>query len=544
MTERPWPGRTGHVHLSYYRSVRAWCFASMVRPLTQILANGKYAIAQEGIPDLLAQMVVQMRVHTDRISMAPGPDGPRSDTWESWLVKKYGHAHYYITPTGEVVHSEDRDQHHKLVPGTVAVVPVRGTIVRAAAPTEEVFYHVTSSKRIETLMRDLAEDPRISGVVLDVHSPGGQVYGVERAANAIAAANEVKPVVTFVNYMACSAAYWYASQSRTILLNGQTSDVGSVGVVTAWMDLIPLLEQFGAKYRMHFAPESVKKWEEYREIREKGTGKLLEEGMSPTAQMFQATVRAGRGNRLSRTDEAVLQGRVYGGDNAIAAGLADGYGTLEEAVENVRQNSPIKPTRSAAPKTSAHTEEATQTAAMNTIKSRIEAFAMRVLGANAQDDVKKDAQALAADARAVEQAAAEATQRAERAEAELATLKERITKAEGQVATLTSERDEAIAARDTAIAARDEAISERDAAATARDEASAKADAAEQRARQLQVDLEKANSTIAQMEKEHGTDNKPSRVVSQEGDVSEAAATEEIPGDKAFRDANLEEYTY
>jgi ClpP class serine protease len=266
--------------------------------------------------------------------------------WYTQYLIESGQFPYYVNPDGSTVSVLDAEVGKRVKTGAVAVLPIKGVMVKEAWYVEELVFGLCSSERIAEEMRMFQDDARVAGIVLKPYTPGGMVYGTEAVGESVKAAAAAKPVIACVDHMACSAGYWDIANATEIRLMGKTSEVGSIGVVRAWMDLIGIWEKMGATWRMHFAPESNKKWEEYRELLEKDNPKVLEGGMSPTAQLFQQVVREGRQGKLNTKDDAVLAGRVYEGDAAIAAGLADGYGTLQECIDAVRRQAGVSVSRS------------------------------------------------------------------------------------------------------------------------------------------------------------------------------------------------------
>lgn len=310
----------------------------MPRHIASLLVAPHYALdARMGMQQLAH---VLARAGENGMPVGLPDEQERSEGWFAEFIREYGHCHYYVNADGSKVHSLDADLNDRLKEGAIAVVPVRGLLVKECDLFDEAYWGMTSTTRLARLLDQLRDDPRVVGAVQDVFSGGGQVWGTEAYGVAGKAFAAVKPLITHVDHLAASAAYWGAAPSTRIVLDGRTSEVGSIGVMMAWWDMIPFFEKAGFLYREFYAPESGKKNEEWRELREKNSGKLMEEGMSPTAQLFQQHVRDTRGTHLNTADEAVLQGRVYQGDDALKAGLADGYATLNETIAAAREAAP------------------------------------------------------------------------------------------------------------------------------------------------------------------------------------------------------------
>lgn len=130
-------------------------------------------------------------------------------------------------------------RYYYTMPGadTVAVLPISGMIMKGASSFEESCYGAISTERISYALNQVAADPTIKKIVLDINSPGGQVTGVREVAAQIAAlaATRGKTVYAFTDQTIASAAYWLASQANEIITTG-TASVGSIGTYIAWLD--------------------------------------------------------------------------------------------------------------------------------------------------------------------------------------------------------------------------------------------------------------------------------------------------------------------
>lgn len=258
-----------------------------------------------------------------------------ANSWREFL-KATGVYPYYINPDGFVVHSLDPDAKERIAQGAVAVLPVKGTMVREAWTLEELWYGLVSSDRLTKFIRSVAQDARIVGCVATVNCPGGMVSGTEKLGKAWADLGKTKRTVMHVDDLAASAAYWFGAGSGSIMLDGQTSAVGSVGVMLSFYDWIAFYEKIGIPYREIYANESGTKNEEWRALREQNDPSKYKASLDITARLFQSVVKQGRGAKLNAAEPDALTGSVYDGDAAIAAGLADGIGDLDDCIRMVR----------------------------------------------------------------------------------------------------------------------------------------------------------------------------------------------------------------
>lgn len=174
--------------------------------------------------------------------------------------------------------------------------------------------------KIRASVRCALADPSVKTVDLVIDSPGGSVLGLPETADAIHAANRVKPVRAFVTGIAASAAYWLASQASTITLT-PSGEVGSVGVLDLHADISKALENAGVKLtavtagphkteRAPFAPLS-----DDAKVR-------MQSGVNEWYGDFLSAIRRGRGARVSPTGN-YGGGRMLSSREAVAAGMVD-----------------------------------------------------------------------------------------------------------------------------------------------------------------------------------------------------------------------------
>lgn len=470
-----------------------------------------------------------------------------SNSWREF-IKSTGLYPYYVNPTGEVVHTMDEDSDGRIAQGAIAVIPVQGALVRECWTYEEIFWGLVSADRLTKFIRKVEHDSRIAGAVATVNCPGGMVSGTEKLGKAWAKLGKSKPNITHVDDLAASAAYWFASQSRSIQLEGQTCEVGSVGVMLSFFDFIPVLEAWGAKYHELYATESGKKNEDWRGLRMQNDPALFKEGLGQTARLFQSIVRAGRPG--IQDANGTLEGRVFAGDDAVANGMADGIADLEACINMVRSGTPastappaadpeqqLPPTVTEGNGDNALTSKP-QPNIMN-VKERIVAF-IAGLFPNKEavtSEVITEANTQLRE-KGVEGVAVVTTEEQER----VANATALIADAEQRATAATTERDAAVDGRTTVEGERDTAITERDAATSSFNAANTTltaaltahgitlaegANAADTIASTLastRTELEAAKAEIVTLKGEDAPSKEPSGAVNKTGD---AGTTEE-----------------
>lgn len=111
----------------------------------------------------------------------------------------------------------------------VAVIEVKGLLLEKASPLMSLLGVAnTGYSDIRAAIAAAQSDDNVESVQLRVDSPGGQVRGLTKTADAIAASE--KGVEAICENVCASAAYWIASQADTIEATSRADVFGSVGV--------------------------------------------------------------------------------------------------------------------------------------------------------------------------------------------------------------------------------------------------------------------------------------------------------------------------
>jgi signal peptide peptidase SppA len=116
----------------------------------------------------------------------------------------------------------------------VAIIPVRGVILKGASKIEKACGAV-GVEDISANLQAAAADDEVSGIMLDVDSPGGTVGGVPELGDLVAEISQVKPTMAYTDGLMASAAYWLAAGAQEIYA-ARSAEVGSIGVYVPWVD--------------------------------------------------------------------------------------------------------------------------------------------------------------------------------------------------------------------------------------------------------------------------------------------------------------------
>lgn len=226
----------------------------------------------------------------------------------------------------------DRDPREYRVGSGMAVIPIVGELVHRGSGMDALS-GVASYQNLGDMISDALGDSNVSGILLDIDSPGGEAAGCLDFANWLYAQRGTKPIWASVNQQAASAAYAIASAADRILV-GQDGRAGSVGVVFCHTDISRALDKNGITVTFIYA----------------GEHKIEGAAALPLSQAAKENLQAevdglndrfcemvGRNRGLSTDAVKALQAAQFTGVAAISAGLADELATYEESLSMFQQ---------------------------------------------------------------------------------------------------------------------------------------------------------------------------------------------------------------
>jgi protease-4 len=208
---------------------------------------------------------------------------------------------------------------------TVAVIYAEGNII---AGDEAVPGSITSEDIASTL-RKTRRDPAVKAVVLRVNSPGGSAIASEVISNEVKLLAAAKPVIVSMGDYAASGGYMIAAPGAKILAS-PTTITGSIGVYGLLLNFQEIANNNGITWDVvktaRFADMQTNarpKTEDELKIQQSYVDNLYDR--------FLTIVAEGRKVDKSRVSQ-VAQGRVWTGEDAIAANLVDQLGGLNDAI--------------------------------------------------------------------------------------------------------------------------------------------------------------------------------------------------------------------
>jgi protease-4 len=163
-----------------------------------------------------------------------------------------------------------------------------------------------------------------------VNSPGGSGQASEVILNECRRFNAERPLVVSMGTVAASGGYYISMASRRILAEPNTI-TGSIGVFAS----VPTFEHTLDKIGIHsdgFGTTALSGATRLERPMSAGVSDLLQTTVSHTYEEFLARVALGRSKTRDEID-AIAQGRVWAGSDALRLGLIDRIGTYDDAVK-------------------------------------------------------------------------------------------------------------------------------------------------------------------------------------------------------------------
>lgn len=194
----------------------------------------------------------------------------------------------------------------------------------------EVSGVIVASKDIIDHLIDFRDDKAVKAIVLRIDSPGGGVGPSQEIYEEVRKAVDVKPIVVSMGSVAASGGYYIAAPARRILANPGTI-TGSIGVIMEFTNFQELLQKIGLRSDVVKSGEHKDIGSPIRPMTDSDR-KLLQAMIDDVHAQFIDAVAEGR--KMDRDAVRPLaDGRIFTGRQAMAAGLVDEMGNLQDAID-------------------------------------------------------------------------------------------------------------------------------------------------------------------------------------------------------------------
>lgn len=225
------------------------------------------------------------------------------------------------------------------VGGGIVVLPLYGIMTQRASMVDDISGPGgTSTQRFTSAFREAMEDDSVGGIIIDIDTPGGSVFGTGELAAEIRGARGQKPVFGFINSLCASAGYWVGSQCSELYIT-QGGQAGSIGVYMEYIDFSAAMEMEGLK--SEFVSAGKYKTEG------SGNGPLGDEARAFRQTMvnsyyasFTADISKGRGVPVATVRGGMGEGRCLLAADTLAEKMTDGIDSFDGVI--ARMNKAIR----------------------------------------------------------------------------------------------------------------------------------------------------------------------------------------------------------
>ena len=208
--------------------------------------------------------------------------------------------------------------------GNVLVIPIMEAI------DQEDYCGIAGTNTIRGWYEMAKNDEAVVGVVELVNSGGGSVFGTSELA--IYKEDYPKPIVTYTTGLCCSAAYYIASSSKYIVASSKSVIVGSIGVMTTFVNFTNYYKKMGIDVKELYSSTSSLKNDAHRQA-QKGNFKAYTDGiLFDLDKNFMEFVSKHRADLTQR----VLDGADMIAEQGMQEGLIDEIGSMDVAIQKVQ----------------------------------------------------------------------------------------------------------------------------------------------------------------------------------------------------------------
>jgi capsid assembly protease len=215
--------------------------------------------------------------------------------------------------------------------GGVAVVPIVGELAHRATAINSMSGSVGYAG-LQTHLLNLAQDGRVSGILLDMDTPGGEVGGLAELSDSLGEIGKAMPLWAIANSSMNSAGYWIGSVADRVLATPYAR-VGSIGVVAMHVDVSKAMAKKGVVTTFIHAGKHKIDGNSFEPL-SRDAKRQIATSVADIYDQFVGHVSAAR--RLDENSVRDTEARVYGAKEALEIGLIDDISTLSKAIAGMQ----------------------------------------------------------------------------------------------------------------------------------------------------------------------------------------------------------------
>ena len=189
--------------------------------------------------------------------------------------------------------------------------------------------NVVTEDAMRKALKEARENDDVKAIVLRIDSPGGSALTSELIWRDIELTKKTKPVVVSMGNVAASGGYYIACNADRIFAESGTI-TGSIGVFGMLPNFTELSNRIGVHTESVSTHKNASGYSVFTPLKD-DTRAIIQESVEKVYATFVSRVAAGRKLTPEQVD-ALGQGRVWSGTEALKNGLVDEIGGLDAAI--------------------------------------------------------------------------------------------------------------------------------------------------------------------------------------------------------------------
>lgn len=270
-----------------------------------LLARTPEMAKKQGLVDIVAYEDVYHNAIKNRLKVAKDED------YNKVTILDYAKK---VATTSKITDANDK----------IAIIYAQGEI-----HSGEGDVNVIGEGSMRRSLREARKDKNVKAIVLRINSPGGNALTSDLIWREIELTKKVKPVVVSMGNYAASGGYYIACNANKIFAENNTI-TGSIGVFGILPNFSQLTKKIGINVEQVKTHENAAKYSPFVPLDQKLKAVTLEE-VEKIYKTFVTHVAEGRKMTFAQVD-AIAQGRVWAGSEALKIGLVDKIGGLDDAI--------------------------------------------------------------------------------------------------------------------------------------------------------------------------------------------------------------------
>lgn len=217
---------------------------------------------------------------------------------------------------------------------TIAIIYAQGEIQGGEGSVD-----IIGEGSIKRSLQEARKNKDVKAIVLRVDSPGGSALTSELIWREIELTKKTKPVVVSMGNVAASGGYYISCNANTIFAEPNTI-TGSIGVFGMLPNLNQLGKNIGINAEQVQTNANASGYSVFEPLDDKYKAVVLE-SIEDVYGTFLQRVADGRKMSTAQVD-AIAQGRIWTGTDALKNGLVDKLGGLDDAIKHAATLAKIK----------------------------------------------------------------------------------------------------------------------------------------------------------------------------------------------------------